>query len=83
MSFMDKIKAFFSGGSSAGDDHDHDHDHAGHDHSGHDHAEHEAAAPMPPADPTGMAEPPAAPGTVPMPEPMQPAEPEADRRDDL
>jgi hypothetical protein len=73
MSLMDKIKEFFSGSSSAGD-HDHD-EHAGHDHSGHDHA-HEAAAPMPPADPTGMAEP--------LSEPMQPAEPgETDRRDDL
>jgi ABC-type Zn2+ transport system substrate-binding protein/surface adhesin len=78
MSLMDKIKEFFSGGSSA-EEHDHDdhagHDHAGHDHSGHDHA-HEAAAPMTPADPAGMAEP--------MPEPMQPAEPaEAERRDDV
>jgi hypothetical protein len=73
MSLMDKIKEFFSGGSSAGDDHDH----SGHDHSGHDHS-HEAAAPMPPADPTGMTEPP------PAREPMQPAEPaEAERRDDL
>jgi hypothetical protein len=70
---MDKIKGFFSGGSSAGD-HDHD-DHAGHDHSGHDHS-HEPAAPMATADPTGMAEP--------MAEPIQPAEPaEAERRDDL
>ena len=81
MSLMDKIKEFFSGGSSAGEHDDHaghdhaGHDHAGHDHSGHDHA-HEPAAPMAPADPTGMAEP--------MPEPLQPTEPaEADRRDDL
>ncbi len=36
MSFLDKLKSLFSGGSSTGA---HDHDHAGHDH---DHA-HEAA----------------------------------------
>jgi hypothetical protein len=51
MSFMDKIKSWFSGGSSAGAD-----AHAGHDHP------HEPAAPaMPPADPAGMpmSEPPA------------------------
>ena len=45
MSFMDKVKSFFSGGSSATDEH------AGHDHSA---QPHEPAAPMPPADPTGM-----------------------------
>ena len=54
MSFMDKIKSWFSGGSSADE-------HAGHDHSGHDHAAHDhihepepVAPPMPPADPMGM-----------------------------
>ena len=41
MSFMDKIKSWFSGGSSAEGD-----SHAGHDHP------HEPA--MPPADPAGM-----------------------------
>ncbi len=47
MSFMDKLKSMFSGGSSNGDDHTgHDHDHTGHDHS------HEPVAP--PADPAGM-----------------------------
>jgi len=46
MSLMDKVKSFFSGGSSADA-----HDHAGHDHSGNDH---EPAAAMPPADPAGM-----------------------------
>lgn len=53
MSFMDKVKSFFSGGSAAGTD-----EHAGHDHSGHDH-DHSHEAPMPPADPMGapMAEP--------------------------
>ena len=51
MSFMDKIKSWFSGGSSAGAD-----AHAGHDHAGHDHDHsHEPAAPAtPPADPAGM-----------------------------
>jgi hypothetical protein len=50
MSFMDKIKSFFSGGSSAGAD-----EHAGHDHS----APQAPAEPMPPADPAGtpMSEP--------------------------
>jgi hypothetical protein len=42
MSLMDKIKSFFSGGSSTADSH------AGHDHS------YEPAAPTPPADPAGM-----------------------------
>jgi len=46
MSFMDKIKSFFSGGSNAGAD-----EHAGHDHSAHDHS-HEAAVPMPASEPT-------------------------------
>jgi hypothetical protein len=46
MSIMDKIKSFFSGGSSAGAD-----EHAGHDHSTPAQA---PAEPMPPADPTGM-----------------------------
>lgn len=45
MSLMDKIKSFFSGGSSADA-----HDHAGHDH---DHS-HEPSAAMPPADPAGV-----------------------------
>jgi len=51
MSFMDKIKSFFSGGSSAGAD-----EHAGHDHSAQPQA---PAEPMPPADPMGtpMSEP--------------------------
>jgi len=58
MSIMDKIKAMFSGGSSA-DSHDHaghdhsGHDHAGHDHAGHDHSHEPAAPPMPQADLTG------------------------------
>ena len=53
MSFMDKIKSWFSGGSSAGADAHagHDHDHAGHDH---DHSHEPAAPAMPPADPAGM-----------------------------
>jgi hypothetical protein len=74
MSLMDKIKGFFSGGS-AGDS---DHDHSGHDHAGHDHTEDEMAAPMPAADPMGMAEPSPAPGTMSMPEPAEP-----ERRDDV
>ena len=54
MSFMDKLKAMFSGGSAddhAGHDHA-GHDHAGHDHdhdhSGHDHSHEPAAPPLPP-----------------------------------
>jgi hypothetical protein len=47
MSFMDRIKGLFSGGSSDADAH------AGHDHSGADHT-HEPAAPSTPADPAGM-----------------------------
>ena len=46
MSIMDKIKSFFSGGSSAGAG-----EHAGHDHSTQPQA---PAEPMPPADPAGM-----------------------------
>lgn len=52
MSLMDKIKSFFSGGSSDADSH------AGHDNSGAGHT-HEPAAPMPAADP--LATPPAEP----------------------
>jgi hypothetical protein len=44
MSFMDKIKSFFSGGSNAGAD----------EHAGHDHSAQAPAEPMPPADPAGM-----------------------------
>ena len=48
MSFMDKIKSFFSGGSSADA-------HAGHDHSAHDHHDHDHShEPAMPADPAGM-----------------------------
>jgi hypothetical protein len=46
MSFMDRIKSLFSGGSSAGAD-----EHAGHDHSAQAQA---PAEPMPPAEPAGM-----------------------------
>lgn len=54
MSLMDKVKSFFTGGSSA-DAHDHaGHDHAGHDHAGDDHSHEPAAPAMPPADPAGM-----------------------------
>ena len=75
MSFMDKIKEFFSGGSTG----ESDHDHAGHDDAAHPHTP-EAPPPMPPAEPTGMAAPPAAPSMGSTPEPL-PDEPE--RRDDL
>jgi hypothetical protein len=47
MSFMDKIKSWFSGGSSPDA-------HAGHDHSAGDHSHEPVTPPMPPADPTGM-----------------------------
>ena len=49
MSLMEKIKSFFSGGSSDADSH------AGHDHSGHDHS-HEPAAPTSPAEPADESE---------------------------
>lgn len=57
-SIMDKIKSFFSGGSSPADSH------AGHDHP------HEPTAPTPPADPVGMpaSEPAEAPEPAEMPE---------------
>ena len=73
MSIMDKIKSFFSGGSSA-DAHDHaGHDHSGHDHSDHDHSDHDPSdhdyshdtgvPPIPMADPTGMPMPDPDPGS--------------------
>lgn len=48
MSFMDRIKALFSGASADADGH------AGHDHSATDHSHEPVAPPMPPADPAGM-----------------------------
>jgi hypothetical protein len=48
MSFMDRIKSLFSGGSSDAGDHAH------HDHAGHDHSHEPVAPPLPPADPAGM-----------------------------
>jgi hypothetical protein len=48
MSFMDRIKGLFSGGSS-----DADAD-ADHDHSAADHTHEPVAPPAPPADPAGM-----------------------------
>lgn len=48
MSFMDRIKSLFSGGSSDGDAH------AGHDHSSAGHTHEPVAPPQPPADPAGM-----------------------------
>jgi hypothetical protein len=48
MSFMDKIKGLFSGGSSDADAH------AGQDHSGADHTHEPVAPPTPPADAAGM-----------------------------
>jgi hypothetical protein len=53
MSFMDKLKAMFSGSSSASE---HDHSHDGHDHS-HDAMEDVPAAPAAPMDPLGTTEP--------------------------
>ena len=55
MSLMDKIKSFFSGGSSA-DAHDHSgHDHSGHDHAGHEHDHsHDPTTALPPTDPSGV-----------------------------
>lgn len=49
MSFMDKIKSLFSGGSSDSSDAHAGHDHSGSDHPAHDHDE--VAATMPAADP--------------------------------
>ena len=64
MSFMDKLKAMFSGGS---DSHDHSHDdhsHEGHDHD-HDHSADAAAdvpaTPAAPLDPLGTSMPEAGP----------------------
>ena len=48
MSFMDRIKSLFSGGSSDADGH------AGHDHSEAGHSHEPVAPPMPPADPAGL-----------------------------
>jgi len=48
MSFLDRIKALFSGGSADADVH------AGHDHSAADHSHEPVAPPLPPADPAGM-----------------------------
>jgi hypothetical protein len=59
MSFMDKLKAMFSGGSST-TEHDH-HSHEGHDHS-HDAMDDVPAAPAAPMDPLGTTEPDAMPG---------------------
>ncbi len=65
MSFMDKVKAMFTGGSDSHDDHSHDdHSHEGHDHD-HDHS-HDAAAEVPatpaaPLDPLGTSMPEAGP----------------------
>ncbi len=66
MTFMDKLKAMFTGGSTS-----HEHSHDGHDHShdGHDHADHDHAtalddvppAPAAPLDPLGTSMPEAGP----------------------
>ena len=66
MSFMDKLKAMFSGGSStAGHDHGHSHDGHDHSHEGHDHAhaiDDVPPAPAAPMDPLGTTEPDPIPG---------------------
>ena len=49
MSFMDKLKSMFSGGSSDAAD-----AHADHDHAGHDHSHEPVAPPLPQADPAVM-----------------------------
>ena len=70
MSFMDRLKSMFGGGSAdAGDAR------AGHDHAGHDHpADDFAAEPLqPPADPVGMST------SEPQPSEPQPAAEEDDR----
>ena len=46
MSFLDRIKALFSGGSADA--------RAGHEHSAADHSHEPVAPPMPPTDPAGM-----------------------------
>lgn len=69
MSFMDKVRSWFGGGSSdAGDAHA-GHEHSAHDHSAHDHSAHEhtPAPPAAPADPAGM------PTTQPAPDEDEPA----------
>jgi hypothetical protein len=63
MSFLDKLKAMFSGGSSTTEHDHHDHSHEGHDHShgDHDHShdpiDDVPAAPAAPMDPLGTTEP--------------------------
>ena len=80
MSLMDKIKEFFSGGSTG------EQDHAGHgrtdDYGAGAAGTQEAGmtAPLPPAEPTGMSP---APGTVAMPDPLQDEPREGSRSDDL
>lgn len=56
MSFLDKLKAMFSGGSSTTEHDHHDHSHEGHDHS-HDAMDDVPAAPAAPMDPLGTTEP--------------------------
>ena len=56
MSFIDKLKAMFSGGSSTTEHDHHDHSHDGHDHS-HDAMDDVPAAPAAPMDPLGTTEP--------------------------
>jgi ABC-type Zn2+ transport system substrate-binding protein/surface adhesin len=64
MSFMDKVKAMFTGGSDSQDHSHDDHSHEGHDHE-HDHS-HDAVAEVPatpaaPLDPLGTSMPEAGP----------------------
>ncbi|MBA2333198.1 MAG: hypothetical protein H0V94_10465 [Actinobacteria bacterium] len=59
MTFMDKLKAMFTGGSSS-----HEHSHDGHDHADHDHAtalDDVPPAPAAPLDPLGTSMPEAGP----------------------
>lgn len=56
MSFMDKLRSWFGGGSPDAADAHGGHDRSAHDHSAHDMTEPAAppAPPVPPADPIGM-----------------------------
>jgi hypothetical protein len=60
MSFLDKLKAMFSGGPSA----EHDHSHEGHGHEGHSHDAMDDVPPPPaaPMDPLGTTDPEPMPG---------------------
>ena len=85
MSFMDKIKEMFSGGSDDDSHAGHDHSHEGHDHShdDHDHAADAAKATSAPYDPPAIpVDPMGAPMVGGMPDSVPDPEPAAGAADD-